>query len=464
MNSFVDRAAELAALERDHSRPGASLFVLYGRRRLGKTTLLRRFAEGKAAVYHMADRSTDTDARRLMAGSLAAGLGEPTLQSADFPDWYALLAAYDRLRPVHGKPVLILDEYQYLCEQEPAFSSIVQRWWDEHGRRSPLMLVLCGSVMSMMHRETLARSSPLYGRRTGQWLLTPLRFADLHHLFPKPTPRAKLEMWALTGGVPRYAELAAPYRSFADALRALVLERDGALYAEARFLLQDEVTTPNVYWSLLHAIASGAHRISEIAGRMGLAANQLTRYLAALQDMGLVRRCVSVTEPDPARSKRGIYQLADPFLRLWYGCVAPFESLLEFGRVGQAEGMMRDRLTAHLAWAFEEACRQHAEDAAPGQGAVRVGRFWDRTTEIDSVGIDAKCRVLMAGECKWTAKPVDLAAARELERKVQALWPARADRIHLQLFSSGGFTPAVRRWAAHRNADLVGCAELCGQA
>ncbi len=463
MNRFVDREAELAALERDYARPGASLFVLYGRRRLGKTTLLRRFAQGKPALYHMADRATATDARRLLAESLAAGLGEPTLRSSEFPDWYALLAAYDRVRPADGKAVLILDEYQYLCEQQAAFSSVIQRWWDEHWQHTPFMLVLCGSVMSMMHRETMARSSPLYGRRTGQWLLAPLRFGDVRRLFPRLGPGATLEMWALTGGVPRYAELAAAYPDFAAALRALVLERDGPLYAEARFLLQDEVTTPNVYWSLLHAIASGVHRISEIAGRLGTAASQLTRYLGALQDMGLLRRIVPVTESDPARSKRGIYQLADPFLRLWYGCVAPYESLLEFGRVAEAERWMRERLTAHLAWAFEEACRQHAEDTAVRHGGVQVGRYWDKATEIDVVGVDGKRRPVVAGECKWNTRPVDLATAHELERKVQATWPARAHAIHLRIYAAGGFTPAVRRWASQRNATLVSCDELCDE-
>ena len=121
----------------------------------------------------------------------------------------------------------------------------------------------------------------------------------------------KLELWALTGGVPRYAELASSCGSLSEALRRCVLAKDGPLYAEARFLLQDEVSTSNVYWSILRAVASGSNRISEIAGRVGVPANQLTRYLGALSDLGLVRREVPATEPSPEKSKRGLYQFDD---------------------------------------------------------------------------------------------------------------------------------------------------------
>jgi AAA+ ATPase superfamily predicted ATPase len=407
----------------------------------------------------MADRAAETDARRLLAGSMAVGLREATLQSSDFRDWYALFAAYDRFRPAE-KTILILDEYQYLCEQQPAFSSMLQRWWDEHWQHTPIMVILCGSVLSMMYRQTLARSSPLFGRRTGQCLLKPMRFHAVQAFFPQLKARSRLEMWALTGGIPRYAELASAHRGFSEALRKLVLTKDGPLYAEARFLLQDEVTTANVYWSLLHTIGGGVTRISEVAGRMGLAANQLTRYLSALQDLGLVQRVVPVTERLPEKSKKGIYQVADNFLRLWFGCVAPYESLVEFGKIREAELLMQSRLIAHTAWSFEEACRQFVEDRAAQYGALKVGRYWDRSLEIDVVGVDEKSQVVLAGECKWSAKPLGLEVVRELQRKVAQVWPERQAAMTLLFFSAGGFSAEVKRWAARSGAILVGCEDL----
>lgn len=459
MNPLHDRARELESLERSYRSDSAALYVLYGRRRLGKTTLLRHFATGKPGVYHMADRSTETDAIRLLSQSMAYAYGDPSFASPRYESFGDLFTAFDRLRPP-TRTYLILDEYQYLCEVQPALSSILQRHWDSAWSRAPLIVVLCGSVLSMMYRETLAHSSPLYGRRTGQWLLGPMRFRDVGAFYPGRSPLERVRLWALAGGVPRYAEIAASHRDFASALRAAVLTKDGPLYAEARLLLQDEVTTPNVYWSILHAVASGANRISEIAGRVGLPANQLTRYLAALSDMGLVQRQVPVTERNPEKSKRGLYRLGDPYLRLWFGCVAPFESLLEFGQVERVEELIQERLARHLAWSFEDACRQHVEDRLDDFAAVKVGRFWNRSDELDVVAVDEEGRVALAGECKWTRRPVGVEVGENLRRRVERLWPETHDRARLAVFSSGGFSEALQSWARDTNAWLVGAKDL----
>lgn len=459
MNPFRNRQIELDSLERSFVSDGAALYVLYGRRRLGKTTLLRRFAAGKPGVYHMADRSTEVDAIARLAMSMAHAWSEPAFAAPQYHSFDDLFTAYDRLRPP-GKSFLILDEYQYLCEVQPALSSVLQRHWDELWSRSQVMLVLCGSVMSMMYRETLARSSPLYGRRTAQWLLTPMRFRDVAAFFPGRLPRETIRMWALAGGVPRYAEIVAAHRDFSSALRAAVLAKDGPMYAEARLLLHDEVSTPNVYASVLSAIASGANRISEIAGRLALPANQLTRYLAALVDMGLVRREVPVTEPSAEKSKRGVYRIADVYLRLWFGCIAPYVSLLEFGEVARVEKLMRERLARHFGEAFEECCRQHVEERLGSIGAIRVGRYWDRQRELDVVAVDESGKAVLAGECKWTRGPVGLADGEALRRKVEDLWPDRRGSIRLGIFSSGGFSPRLHEWAARHDAWLVSARDL----
>jgi AAA+ ATPase superfamily predicted ATPase len=461
MNQFINRSHELASLKEAYAKPGADLYVLYGRRRLGKTTLLRRFCDGLPAVYHVADRSTEHEALRLLAQSMSMALGEPTLAQANYPDWYALFRAYDRFRKGR-KPVLVLDEYQYLCEAQPALSSILQRYWDEHWKDQEVMLVLSGSVTSMMYRETLSRSSPLYGRRTGQWLLRPLRFSHAVEFLPSRKPRELLSFWGLTGGVPYYLDLASVYGSFREALTGLVLKKGGALYEESAFLIRDEVATPNTYWSLLQTIGNGVSRISEIAARMGLPANQLTRYLDVLRDMDLVRREVTVTEENPARSKKGLYQLTDPFLRLWFGCVLPYMSLLELGRAGEVESLMNERLQRHLAWSYEEVCRQHVEDHRPVPGIVRVGRYWDRSAELDVAAVDEKGRLLFAAECKWTSRPVGLDVVRELEGAVAKVPGYAAGAVRLGLFSTGGFTPAVAAWAKDKDAVLVDGDSLLG--
>ena len=460
MNMFINREDELNSLRRVFARKGGSLYVLYGRRRLGKTTLLRRFTEDVPSVYHMADRGTERDAIRLLAQSMAEALGEPTLATATFEDWYSLFAAFDRFRPKEPT-CLILDEYQYLTEIQPAFSSIVQRWWDEHWSSQNIMLVLCGSVLSLMYKETLSRESPLFGRRSAQWLIEPLRFRHMRSFFPKLSPWNLIELWSLTGGVPRYLELAQGAKGLDEALLDLVLRKDGPLYAEARFLLQDEVTVANVYWSLLHVIGSGAARISEIAGRLGMPANQLTRYLAALQDLGYVNRTVPVTERDARKSKRGLYQIVDPFLRLWFGVISRYESLIEFGRGADALTLMRSALASHKAWCFEGICRQYVEDRAFDLGVVRVGRRWDRHREIDVVGVDASGRVLLAGECKMTRRPLGASVLQELREKMHHFASSGDEEPTLMVFSSGGFTEAFQKEAKLAGVILVGPNDLC---
>lgn len=461
MNKFINRVRELQALRECYALPGSSLFVLYGRRRLGKTRLLREFASGTPAVYHMADRSTERDALRSLARSMAMALNEPALEAVEYPDWYALFGAFDRFRKGReGKGLLILDEYQYLAEAQPAMSSILQKWWDEQWSRDSLMVVLSGSLVSMMYRETLARSSPLYGRRAGQWNLAPLRFGEVREFFPRLPGRDRVALWALTGGVPYYAVLAQHADSFAEALRALVLTKGGALYDEPRFLLREEVTAPSTYASILDALGNGVGRISEIAGRLALPANQLTRYLSVLQELGLVRREVSVTERDAARSKRGFYQMTDPFLRLWFGCVRRYESLLELGQIQQAERLMAPQLTGHLAWAFEEVCRQYVEDRAVPLGVVRVGRFWDASSEVDVVGVDEMGSVVLAGECKWTSRPVGVSVGKELAAKTERWTDPTGTGIRLVVFSAAGFDAAIRSWAAATGALLLDLKDL----
>lgn len=452
---FLDRQAELTALREAYDRPGGSLFVLYGRRRLGKTTLLRRFMRTHPGVFHLADLSEENEARRRLAESMARDLGEPTIAAARHPDWDSLLAAFDRFRSPERKTVLALDEYSYLTQAQPALSSYLQRWWDETWRRQPVMLVLSGSAMSMMYRETLARSSPLYGRRTGQWLLGPLRFRDMMGFFPKAKPDELVRMWSLVGGVPYYAELAMTCRGFRDALSKLVLRRDGALFAEARFLVQDSVRTPSIYWSLLRAMGAGVHRVSELAARIQRPAGQLTPYLNNLRELALVSRETPVTEADPATSKRGIYRIADPFLTLWFGIVSPHASLLELGRYEVVAPLLAEPLKHHAARAFEQVCREYVQDRMEHWSAVDVGRYWDRTQEIDIVAVDSHRRPVFAAECKWTNRRLGLASLRDLHSKIERLWPDRTGKIALGFFSKAGFDPDLTALAEKQSILLA---------
>ena len=221
MNKFIDRNAELNQLYNTYIQGDrGSLVVLYGRRRLGKTTLLKEFSNRYdiPCCYFMADRAGEESLKQSIAIAMAAALGEPLLQAVDYPSWYDLFAAFDKFRSPDRKFLLILDEFQYLCQVQPAFSSFIQKWWDERWKDEPIMVVLCGSVTSMMYKETMATSAPLYGRAASQLLLAPVPYFCTREFLPGCNETELVEMYSISGGVPRYLELVANYTSFDDAL------------------------------------------------------------------------------------------------------------------------------------------------------------------------------------------------------------------------------------------------------
>jgi hypothetical protein len=433
--------------------------VLYGRRRLGKTSLLRKFAEDKPHCYFMADRAGESALRRSLATAMALALQEPVLGAGEYASWYDLFAAFDRFRPKGKRFVLIFDEYQYLCQQQPAFSSFMQKWWDEHWCTANLVLILCGSVTSMMYRETLAASAPLYGRASAQILLRQIGFSHIPKFLPDKSCTERLEFFALTGGVPRYLHLASPYPSFKEALAALVLHPDGILHNEARQLLQEEIQTPNQCWSILNAIGSGANRISEIAGRIGQPANKLTRYLDLLKDLHLVRRETPLLERNPAKSKKGIYIVSDPFFRMWFGAIYPYMSFFEFAEMEPAYSRIEPLISKLIAECYEEVCRQWIRERALEFHAARVGRQWSSAYEIDVAAINAKFELTVVGECKWSENKMGISIFRELEEKVIKHNLPMAEDCHFVLFSKSGFTSDLEQLAAERK-NIVLTSEL----
>jgi len=297
MNNFVNRSRELQQLQSLYDADQAgSLAIVYGRRRLGKTRLLKEFSRNIPHCYFMADRAGEESLKRALATAMATALEEPLLEAVSYPSWYELFSAFDKFRPAGRKFLLILDEYQYICQVQPAFSSYIQKWWDEQWQHANIMLVLCGSVTSMMYKETMASNAPLYGRAAAQVLLEPLAYRHVKDFLPGRNANELVEMYSLGGGVPRYLELLRKYPSFSEALRSLALHRSGILYQEARYLLHEEIPTPNICWSILNGLGNGTGRISELGSLLQLPANQLTRYIELLRDLFLVYREVPVLE------------------------------------------------------------------------------------------------------------------------------------------------------------------------
>ena len=403
----------------------------------------------------MADKAGEKSQKKSLSLAMGTALQEPLLQAAEYPEWYDIFAAFDRFRAPDKKTILILDEYQYICQIQPAFSSFLQKWWDEHWRNENILLILCGSITSMMYKETMAQSAPLYGRASTQILLKPLPYQHIKDFLPNHTEEELIKFYSLGGGVPRYLELLQNYHNFSAALKGLVLNKNGVLYHEARYLLHEEIASPNTCWSILQALGNGSGRISEIGSRLGLPPNQLTHYIELLKDLFLVFREVPVLEKNPARSKKGFYQVADPFLRLWFGSISPYDSFLEFGQSDIIMERLNPLIQKHIAFCYEQLCRDFVKNNPSTFNCLRVGRQWAANYEIDVAGVNADLQLNVVGEAKWSHKKIGLSVYRELQSKIAANKLPLAANCQYLLFSKSGFTQDLKAMAKKESHLLL---------
>ena len=283
--NFIGRKEELNTLEKEFRRDG-SFVVIYGRRRIGKTTLIKEFIKDKQAFYFLATEEVESQSMKRLAGVVARVTGNSMLQRVAFTDWLDLFREIANYRP-EEKKVLVIDEFPYLVKTNAAFPSILQNAWDEILKDSNVMLILCGSLISMMQKHALSHDSPLYGRRSAQIRLKPLPFTDLYAVQGQPFSHA-VEQYSVTGGVPKYLEFFEPGEDLYRQIQEVVLSKNGFLYEEPNFLLKDEVQSANSYFSIIRAIADGNHKLGKIAGALGMETSSLTPYLSTLIDLDLI--------------------------------------------------------------------------------------------------------------------------------------------------------------------------------
>ena len=348
---FIGRQNELAFLQELHDSEKPELYVLYGRRRVGKTELLQQFCQGRRAVYFQAAQVRPKDNLRAFRRALAEGLDDPLAEAVEFPDWTAALS-YAAERAGDERLVLVLDEFPYLCETSKGLPSEFQRFWDTRGKTSSLMLVLCGSQISFMEKEVLAERSPLFGRRTAQRRLEALAPEATLAFFPRWSVADRVLAYSILGGMPAYLRRFDDKRSLVENVLKETLRPEGYLFDEVQFLLRSELTNPATYNSILAAVAQDAQKVGEIALHVGVDSTTANKYLHVLRELRLVEREVPLTDPDPLRSRRGVYRIADRFLAFHFRHLQPHLSLVHAGRGSR---VMEEYIQPDLDRLFDEA-------------------------------------------------------------------------------------------------------------
>lgn len=461
---FIGRTAELATLEQEYQRE-SGFVVLYGRRRVGKTALIKEFIQNKPAFYFLATQETEAESMKRFAGVLARATNNRFLQNASFSSWTDLfqIAADDR---PEQKKVLVIDEFPYLVKTNPAFPSILQSIWDEQLKDRNVMLILCGSLLSMMKKHALSYDSPLYGRQTAQIRLMPLTFPEVYETQQCSFEQA-VTQYAVTGGVPKYLEFFRENEDFIRQLRQAVLSKNGFLYEEPQFLFSEEIQSPINYFSLLKTIAAGNRKPSKIGAVLGMDSSALSPYLSTLVELGFLSRQVPITEKSPEKSRKGLYDISDNFIRFWFRYVYPFKGELELDNQQIVlDAIAKDFSQKFVAFAYEPICRSIFAELCK-TGAIdftpsRIGAYWrndaEQDTEIDVAAVDQQHKRLFLGECKFHLEPVGISVYRKLTEKAMGASELRSAfqgfSLCYGIFSKSGFTPELIE-ESKRNPHLL---------
>ncbi|WP_297510030.1 ATP-binding protein [Thermococcus sp.] len=406
---FVNRKDELALLESLHSSDKKEILILYGRRRVGKTELVKRFINGKSAIYFLADRAgLESNARRFY-GEASEVLGLPRLEVRDFREAFELIKLRTR-----GRLVVVIDEFSYLLLSDRNTPAVFQHVIDEI-LDDRFFLILSGSIIGLME-GLMEYGNPLYGRRTAQLKLKPLNFFHVREYFENAPIETVVRIYSVTGGVPMYFKLFEG-RNFEEELLRVAFSPTSVLYEEPEFILREELGDVHRYYLILEALANGRHRVSEIAHYAGIESKDMPKYLRTLISLELVRREVPVTESE--KSKKARYFINDNFFAFWFRFVKPNRGKIEIGTFR----MDWDDFNAYVGRVFEEVVGQFLIELNRARklpfAFTKIGRWWHKNEEIDLVALNERKKKALFVEVKWKelSEKEARGVLKDLERK-----------------------------------------------
>ena len=429
--NFVDRKEETSRLTKVLQREQVSFVVVYGRRRLGKSTLIKRVLK-ENDVYYLADESTAPHQRELLAKMIAQII--PDFDKVVYPDWETLLRTANHR--TENKFTLCLDEMPNLVKQSPELPSVLQKLIDE--KTLKFNLIICGSSQTLMYGLVLDASSPLYGRANAILKMTPLHLPYLQEALHTSDINT-IEEYAIWGGVPRYWELRENYTLQDEAIAEEIFSANGTLYEEPAKLFKDDIKDIVQISTLLSFVASGSNRLSEIASRAGQESTNLSRPLGKLVDMGYLEREIPFGE-NPKNCKKSLYKVADPFLNFYYKFVVPNRSFIELGRLKPITNQMKIQFPSFVGEYWERICRQAISgNDLKGITYGMASRWWgnisrERRIELDVVAESLDRKYLLVGECKWTGTEDAQRLNEQLKEKASLLPFANGHTIVPVLF------------------------------
>lgn len=462
---FINREKELEWLQEAHQKASRSgqFLVIYGKRRVGKTELITHFLKNKPYIYYLANKTTKGEQLRSATSVFMTSFGDTYIAGSSFPNWREffdyLIKKTEERKKSDPPTTLVFDEFPYLVEADRGVSSFFQYGWDMGLKDKKVLLIIMGSSISMMYKHALVKSAPLYGRRTGQWLLEPFTFQETKKFYPGVPFENSFPLFAVSGGIPAYAKMFEGKKTLKENITEHVLPEGKYLSVEPELLLSEEFDDPRSYLTILQAIGLGRTKFSEIIQQCHLPATALPIYLKTLTELRLVKKEVPVTEPIPEKSKKGSYSLADPFLRFYFSFIFPNNSLIKGRSYETLFSQHGETLTQLVAKSYEDTTAEFIQEAII-QGVLphfeQTGRWWDKDTEIDLVGLNKEENSILFVEAKWNNKPLDGRVLQSLKKKAQKVkWGRKNRKEYFALVAKGGFNNDLKRQAEKEGVLLI---------
>lgn len=462
---MIGRIQEMNQLERMYRSTRFEFMVMYGRRRIGKTTILQEFSKIHKTIFFPAQEKNDAlnlqDFSRLLQeyfdGDFIAG----------FANWEDALNYLGR-KAQDQRTVLIIDEFPFLAETYPSIKSILQHKIDHDWKDRNLFLILCGSSVSFMLNDIMGYKSPLYGRSTGSMEVLPFDYLESAAFFPNYSEEDKLIAYGILGGVPRYLNAFDPKRSLKENIISEILTEGAFLNDEPQTLLRMELREPAVYNSILEAVANGCNRVVEIADRIHEEKSKCSKYMLTLQTLRLLEKHVPCG--DPSGSKKGNYEITDHFYRFWYRFVFSNKSYYSMLGIEKAADEIMGEISDYMGPVFEDICRQYLIRRAKA-GTIPftpyvIGRWWGNNPvikaqdDVDLLALDRKGERGIFVECKFRNRPMAMEEYDDLVTATEAFPGVREKR--LMFISKGGFTETVRMRAEDEGAEVIEVREMFG--
>ena len=432
IQQFINRKSELKFLEKKYSKNSAQLIIIYGRRRVGKTELIKKFIQKKHGLYFLCTKDSLAENTKELKRRFYKLTGKEyflKLETNSFFDIFKYLL--DEIKD--EKLIIIFDEFPYLIEMEKGITSVFKKIWDEVLEDKKIFIILSGSSIGMMETEVLDYKSPLYGRRTGEWKVEPFRFKNIKEILKKFSIEECVKTWSVFGGTPFYLTKIDPNLSVEENIKKKILTKGEILYNESRILLKEEFREPKTYTLILKYLSSGYNSQGKLSSVSGIEKSNLSKYLSVLEETNLIKHVLPL-----GQRKRGIYVINDPFFNFWFRFVYPNLSDLEIGLVDEVFSRIHPQIKSYYGLMYEQLIFDmiRTRDIQLPFLFNKINRWWHKDKEIDIVALNEQTKEIMFIECKWKENVNAEKVLSELKEKSEFVqWNTEKRKEHYAIFA-----------------------------